>query len=235
MKYNAPYFQGDPSKRGKMKYCSGLESKGVSEVYWKAVIGEYRKNEHGQLESNHVKRRPRSPTASHPPTLRKGLVLAKYIVLHHTRASQEHALYLAQVIEPRNEHGVRPSQVTNMDMTIETPKKNLGHMETRLSDYVEGRRLHWLLQSNFVTPTISTVPSRRDERLAHRAHVENVPSLWFLLAQATLGQPHQVLQGTKRIANPNGTEAWVELERTDGGRDTYQNHFFSLLGWALDI
>lgn len=77
--------------------------------------------------------------------------------------------------------------------------------------YARGRGLYsrWR-QSTYVTPVIPTVASSREERGAYEDHIQNVESLWLLLAQAAKGAAVLVVPRNERNEHPNGREAWLE-------------------------
>ena len=59
---------------------------------------------------------------------------------------------------------------------------------------------------------------RQDQRRAYETHQRNVQSLWFLLAQATKGSAAAIVARCEHGGNPDGREAWLEMERIYGGR-----------------
>ena len=61
--------------------------------------------------------------------------------------------------------------------------------------------------------------SSPEERRRYQDHLRNNQALWFLLLQATRGSAASIVGRYENGGNPNGREAWRELERLYGGRE----------------
>ena len=76
-----------------------------------------------------------------------------------------------------------------------------------------------LLQPAYTSPPIPTATSNDDVRRRYAEHTTKIQSLWFPLAQATRGSAALVVMRFEHNGNPNGREAWIELERIYGGKE----------------
>ena len=87
-----------------------------------------------------------------------------------------------------------------------------------VAGYAGGKGLYPLLQQDYATPGVPDATTTADERRAYETHRRNTQSLWFLLAQATRGSAAAIVARCEHGGNPDGTEAWLEMERIYGGR-----------------
>ena len=87
-----------------------------------------------------------------------------------------------------------------------------------IAGYAGGKGLYPLLRPDYVTPSFPTATTTADQRRAYETHQRNTQSLWFLLAQATRGSASAIVARCEHSGNPDGREAWQELEQMYGGR-----------------
>ena len=87
-----------------------------------------------------------------------------------------------------------------------------------IAGYAGGKGLYPLLRPDYTIPAAPTGTTTLDERRAYETYQRNIKCLWFLLAQATKGSAAAIVARCGHGGNPDGREAWLEVERIYGGR-----------------
>lgn len=98
-------------------------------------------------------------------------------------------------------------------------RESLETWKLAVSAYAGRQGLYPLLRAIYITPLVPVDTSTDEVQRSNRDHATRIQSLWFLLTQSIRGSEALILKGSEHNGDPNGREAWVELERIHDGQD----------------